>query len=277
MTTCKRLQGRVTLITGGASGIGAATARRVAAEGGTAVVADIQDEMGKNLVASIESDEGKARYLHLDVTDEDNWTGVIQDILDHEGEIWGLVNNAGIGVGGPFTECTLEEWRHIFSINVEGVFLGCKHASAPMVKGGGGSIVNISSIAGLQGAANLSAYCATKGAVRLYTKAVAMELAQALTGVRCNSVHPGIIDTPIWDEDKLGGDLNECMQEQLVEQGLAQPGSNVPILEVISQIVPGGKGGTAEDIAAGIAFLLSDDAAHMTGSELVIDHGITAS
>ena len=175
-----------------------------------------------------------------------------------------LVNNAGIAIAGPVTDCTLEAWRRQQAVNVEGVFLGVKHALPLMRASGGGSIVNISSVAGLQGAAGLSSYCASKGAVRLFTKAVALECAAARDGVRVNSVHPGIIETAIWGAigDGLSG---------------GDSGANRPDLDAMSAMAtPLGVKGLPEDIAAGVLYLASDESRYVTGSELVIDGGMVA-
>ncbi|MBF2754052.1 MAG: SDR family oxidoreductase [Gammaproteobacteria bacterium AqS3] len=276
-SNCARLTDRTVLITGGASGIGKAAAMRAADEGARVVITDIQNDMGRGVVAEIESTGGRARYLEQDVTSEERWIEIIADIKDNEGSLWGLVNNAGIGAGGPFHECTLEDWRHMFAINVEGVFLGCKHAAPLMTEGGGGSIVNISSLAGLRGAVGLACYCGTKGAVRLFTKAAALELAHGDTHIRCNSVHPGIIDTPIWKPELMGAEiLNPGLLEEMGVTAEELQGSNVNLADMFAQGVPGKKTGQAGDIAAGIAYLLSDDAHYVTGSELVIDHGLSA-
>src|SRR5580704_5856115 len=195
-----RVEGKVALVTGGASGIGAGCATRLAEEGATVVATDLQDVKGEELVAAIKAAGGKARYLHHDVTSEDAWIGVVADIEKTEGRLDILVNNAGIGIAAPsITMMSLADWRRQQAVNVEGVFLGIKHSLPLMRKAAnGGSIVNMSSVAGLKGSAFLAAYCATKGAVRLFTKAVAMECANFKDGVRVNSVHPGIIETPIW-------------------------------------------------------------------------------
>ncbi|MBV9419544.1 MAG: SDR family oxidoreductase, partial [Alphaproteobacteria bacterium] len=170
------------------------------------------------------------------------------------------VNNAGIAITGSVLTMTLADWRRQQSINLDGVFLGVKHSLPLMRESGGGSIINISSLAGLKGSPSLAGYCATKGGVRLFTKAVAMECAAARDNVRVNSVHPGIIETPIWNAIIPG----------------ASGGSNAPNLDAISETgVPTGKKGLPEDIAQGILFLASDESRYMTGSELVIDGGLS--
>jgi len=259
-----RVEGKVALITGGASGIGCGCAEMLAGEGATVVVADIQDKLGQEVVAGI---GGQALYLNLDVTSEDAWIAVVAAVEKAFGRLDILVNNAGIGLGGPVTEFSLADWRRQQAINVEGVFLGVKHSLPLMRRGGGGSIINISSVAGLTGAPNMTAYCATKGAVRLFTKAAAMECAVARDGVRVNSVHPGIIETPIWDtiSDTIGG-----------QGGNAGPSRLLNLDDVTAVSTPLGVKGWPVDIAAGVLFLASDESRYVTGSELVIDGGMTA-
>ncbi|HVN00908.1 MAG TPA: glucose 1-dehydrogenase [Caulobacteraceae bacterium] len=258
-----KVEGKVALVTGGASGIGAGCAERLAQEGATVVITDVQDAKGAELVATIKKAGGKARYLHHDVTREDEWQTVVADVEKAEGRLDILVNNAGIGIGCPsITMMSLDDWRRQQAVNVEGVFLGIKHSLPLMRKAGhGGSIVNMSSVAGLKGSPILAAYCATKGAVRLFTKAIAMECANFKDGIRVNSVHPGIIETPIW----------------LSIAGMGEPGSNAPPdLDAMStQAVPLGVKGVPQDIANGVLWLASDESRYVTGAELVIDGGLS--
>ncbi|MGH6956039.1 MAG: glucose 1-dehydrogenase [Caulobacteraceae bacterium] len=258
-----KVEGKVALVTGGASGIGAACAEALAREGARVVVTDVQDAKGAELVAAIAKAGGKARFVHHDVTSEDAWVGVVADVEKTEGRLDVLVNNAGIGLAAPsITMMSLEDWRRQQAVNVEGVFLGIKHVLPAMRKAAnGGSIVNMSSVAGLKGSPALSAYCATKGAVRLFTKAIALECANFKDGVRVNSVHPGIIETPIW----------------LSIAGMGQPGANAPPdLDAMSQAaVPLGVKGVPNDIAQGVVWLASDDSRYVTGAELVIDGGLS--
>ncbi|MBI1197451.1 MAG: glucose 1-dehydrogenase [Phenylobacterium sp.] len=257
-----RVSGKVALVTGGASGIGRGCAEKLAAEGAVVVVTDIQDALGAEVVAGIKAAGGKAEYIHHDVTSEDAWVDVVGQIKARHGRLDFLVNNAGIGIGGSILEMKLEDWRRQTAINLDGVFLGVKH-SIPLIRvsGDGGSIVNISSVAGLKGSANLAGYCATKGGVRLFTKAVAMECANAKDGIRVNSVHPGLIETPIW----------------LTVQAALTPGANAaPDLDAMSAMaVPLGVKGWPEDIANGVLWLCSDESRYVTGQELVIDGGLT--
>jgi NAD(P)-dependent dehydrogenase (short-subunit alcohol dehydrogenase family) len=256
-----RVKGKIALVTGGASGIGRACALVLAREGATIVVTDIQDDMGRDCAARIKQAGGDGFYLRHDVANEDAWIGVVAEVKSRCGRLDVLVNNAGIAISGPITEMSLSDWRRQEAINLDGVFLGVKHALPLMRASGGGSIVNISSLAGLKGSANLAGYCATKGGVRLFTKAVAMECAALRDNVRVNSVHPGIIETPIW----LG-----------IIPGAGQPGANAPDLDTLSQtFVPIGTKGLPDDIAAGVLYLASDESRYVTGSELVIDGGLS--
>jgi len=257
-----RVEGKVALITGGASGIGRGCAEKLAAEGATAVVTDLQDEKGAETVAAIEKAGGKAWYAHHDVTDEAAWEGVVAQVRDRHGRLDILVNNAGIGIGGSIIEMKLEDWRRQTAVNLDGVFLGTKH-SIPLMRasGDGGSIINISSVAGLKGSAMLAGYCATKGGVRLFTKAVAMECANAKDGIRVNSVHPGLIETPIW---------------LTVGQAVNPLANAPPDLDAMSALaVPLGVKGWPEDIANGVLWLASSESSYVTGQELVIDGWMT--
>lgn len=257
-----RVDGKVAIITGGASGIGRSCAQLLAKEGASVVVTDIQEEMGRELVRLIVDNGGKAEYLQHDVTDEGAWVGVVEHVKAQYGKLNILVNNAGIGIGGSIVEMELSDWQRQQAINLDGVFLGVKHSIPLMRDSGTGSIINISSVAGLKGAANLSAYNATKGGVRLFTKGVALECAHSRWPIRVNSVHPGIIDTPIW---------SKVNPEMLTE------GTNTFDVEAMAAAgVPTGVLGVPHDIANGVLFLASDDSSYMTGTELVIDGGITA-
>lgn len=260
------IEGKVALVTGGASGIGRACAERLAAEGAVVVVTDIQDDKGAETVAAIEAAGGKVSYLRHDVTSEDAWIEVVAKIGAAHGRLDILVNNAGVGMGGSVVEMSLADFRLQQSINVEGVFLGVKHSLPLIRKGGrGGSIINMSSVAGLKGAANMSSYCATKGAVRLFTKSVALECANDKDGVRVNSVHPGLIETPIWDSIVASGGA-----------GSNSGASRSDMLDAMSAMaVPLGEKGWPQDIANGVFWLASDESRYVTGAELVIDGGLT--
>jgi 3(or 17)beta-hydroxysteroid dehydrogenase len=248
-----RVPGKVVIVTGGGSGIGRASAVALAREGARVVVADINEQGGSETARQIGGDSAFQRH---DTTREDDWRHLVGDTVRRFGGLHGLVNNAGIL--GPYpnnleTE-TLEDWRRIQAVNVEGVILGCRAAMPVMRDSGGGSIVNLSSVAGLVGTPELFSYGASKGAVRQLTKSVAMHAARKGYKVRCNSVHPGIIMTPM-GESLFDGD-------QAQERARAM----VPVREL----------GRPEDIANGILFLISDESRYMTGAELVIDGGMTA-
>ena len=258
-----RVDGKVALVTGAASGIGRACAERLAAEGATVVLTDVQD--GAAAADAIRAAGGRAEFLMQDVTREEAWVEVIAAIKARHGRLDILVNNAGIAVGGSILEMSLADFQKQTAVNVDGVFLGCKHAIPLMREGaGGGSIVNMSSVAGLKGSAILAGYCATKGAVRLFTKSVAMECADARDGIRVNSVHPGIIETPIWDSimtGQLGTNL-----------GPARSGA---IETMAESAVPLAVKGLPEDVANGVLWLASDESRYVTGAELVIDGGMS--
>jgi len=255
-----RVEGKICCVTGAASGIGRCAATTLAREGAVVVATDLQAQRGVELVAEIESAGGAAGFLPHDVTREDDWRAVVTAIRSRGGRLDVLVNNAGIGLSGPVVDMSLEDWRRQMAVNVDGVFLGVKHALPLMREGGGGSIINVSSIAGIKASANVSGYCASKGAVRLFTKAVALECAAAKDGVRVNSLHPGIVETAIWDT--------------LI--GTGPEGSNGrprgPTLAAFTaRSVPLGRPGRLEEIAAGILWLASDESSYVSGTELVID------
>jgi NAD(P)-dependent dehydrogenase (short-subunit alcohol dehydrogenase family) len=254
-----QVEGKVVIVTGGASGIGAACATTLAREGAQVVVTDLDDDRGQAVVDNIAGAGGEAAYLHQDVSLEEGWPGVIEATKRRFGRLDVMVANAGIGILCPAVEMSLADWRRQTAVNLDGVFLSVKYAVPAMRATGGGSIIIMSSVAGLRGSAGLAGYCATKGGVRLFAKAVAMECAAAGDGIRVNTVHPGVIDTPIWT--KISGSA----------------GRNVPIdpNEVARAGVPLGRVGQAQDIANGVLFLASDASDHMTGSELVIDGGMT--
>ena len=248
-----RLDGKVALISGGARGQGAAEAKLFAVEGAKVVFGDTLDDAGKQVEAEIVEAGGEAVYVHLDVTREADWVSAVETAVSRYGKLDILVNNAGITIRKNIEDTTSEDWDRIMAINAKGVFLGIKEAIPAMRRGGGGSIVNISSTAGLVGSPYSGAsYAATKGAVRLLTKSTAIQYAK--DGIRCNSVHPGLLDTPM-TEDMLADAAHR---------------------EERTQRIPLGRIGTAEDISWGVLYLASDEASFITGSELVIDGGATA-
>ncbi len=261
MATGGRVAGKVALVTGAASGIGRACAIALAREGASVVLTDIQEETGREAAAEIEAMGGTAGFHRQDVTSESDWAATVAGIDERFGRLDILVNNAGVALGGFVTEMSLADWRRQQTVNVDSVFLATRAALPLMRRHKSGSIINISSVAGLRGAPLLSAYCASKGAVRLFTKAVAIECAALKDGVRVNSVHPGIIETPIW-----------------VGFPGQPPGSNAaPDLDELSAArVPLGVKGLPEDIAEGVLWLASEESRYVTGAELVIDGGMTA-
>lgn len=259
-----QVEGKVALVTGGASGIGEAIVELLAQEGATVVATDIDELRGPELAARLKKAGREVIFLPQDVTSEERWIEVVAEIGKRYGRLDIMVSNAGIGIGAPsIVEMSLADWRRQTAINIDGVFLSVKHSLPLMRKTGGGSIIMMSSLAGLRGAATLSGYSATKGAVRLFAKSIAMECAQVNDGIRVNSVHPGIIDTPIWGKIPAGG---------------AATGQNAPIdFEAAAKLAtPLGRPGQAREIAQGVLYLASDASSYMTGSELVIDGGMFA-
>ncbi len=248
-----RVAGKVVLVSGAGSGIGRATAALLAKEGATVIITDINRPGGLETVQQI---GGKARFEEHDTSKEADWKRIIDDVLEREGALHGLVNNAGIS--GPFpatfeTE-TVEQWQRMLSVNVQGVFLGCKYGVPAIRQSGGGSIVNTSSLAAFLGTPDLSAYGASKGAVRQFTKTVAIDCARKGYKVRCNSVHPGVILTPMGSSVMPSDKARERMR------------NSIPLREF----------GAPEDIAYGILYLISDESRFVTGTELVIDGGMNA-
>ena len=248
----ERLHGRAALVTGAASGIGEATAKRLASDGAAVLVTDIQDTAGTQVVKDIRDSGGRASYLHLDVTSQPEWEAAVAAALEEFGRLDILVNNAGMGDLAAIEDTSLADWNRTIGIDQTGVFLGMKTAAAALAASGHGSVINISSIFGTSGGFGTSpAYHAAKGAVRTLTKNVALHWADR--GVRVNSVHPGFIDTPILEQAK-----------------------GTPIEQAMLDVTPMGRLGKPAEIAAGVAYLASDDASFVTGLELYIDGGYTA-
>ncbi len=236
-----QVQGKVALVTGGASGIGAACARVLAREGAAVLLTDIDAAGGEAVAQSIRQGGGQAHFMTQDVTEEARWPEVVAEAERRFGGLQVLVCNAGIGIMVPSVlDMTLEAWRRQTAVNVDGVFLNVKYGIPAIRRAGkGGSVVMISSVAGLRGSAGLAGYSATKGAVRLFAKSVALECAGARDGIRCNSVHPGIIATPIWEK---------------IPAGMGGGGRNAPIdpNQLAAAGVPIGVASQAEDIADGV-------------------------
>ena len=247
-----RLEGKVALITGGSRGQGATEAELFVKEGARVVIADILEPEGNAVVAQIREGGGDASFIKLDVTSEDDWQDAVEFTLNTYGRLDVLINNAAIYKRTPIVQTGLDEWNQIMDINSTGVFLGTKHAVPAMQKSGGGSIINVSSTAGLVGSERGSAYGASKGSVRLFTKYTAIQ--HAGDGIRANSIHPGPIDT-----EMIADNIS-------TPEGRAESESRVPL----------GRIGTVMDVAYGALFLASDESSFMTGAELVIDGGVTA-
>ena len=259
-----QVAGKVALVTGGASGIGEAIAELLAQEGATVVATDIDELRGPEVVTRITKAGGKADFLEQDVTNESRWAEIVAEIERRFGRLDIMVSNAGIGIAVPsIVDMSLADWRKQTAINLDGVFLSVKHSLPLMRRHGGGSIIMMSSLAGLRGSQMLAGYCATKGGVRLFAKSIAMECASFGDGIRVNSVHPGIIDTPIWGK---------------IPTEATGRGQNAPIdpEERAKFATPLARAGQAAEIASGVLYLASDASRYVTGTELVIDGGMFA-
>lgn len=250
-----RVDGKVVIVTGAASGLGRASAELLAREGARVVLTDVNEEKGRQAAAEI---GGDAVFMPHDVTSEDDWRRVVGDTVARFARLDVLVNNAGIAVMKDIENTTLAEWRTVNAVNAEGPFLGCREAVATMKETGGGSIINISSIAGMIGAHNLAAYCASKASVRLLTKSVALHCARKGYNIRCNSVHPSFVDTPM-----VGAMIDQARDA-------------TRMADALRQAAPLGRLGRPEDVAAMVLYLASDESAFVTGAEMVVDGGITA-
>jgi len=253
-----RVKGKVALVTGGASGLGKSTAELLVAEGARVAVTDIDEAAGRAVVDRVNANSAaSAIFLRHDVTDEDQWKSALRDVTESFGGLHILVNNAGISLTRNVEELELEEWRRVHAVDLDSVFLGCKHAIKDIAASGGGSIVNISSIAGIIAGHNMAAYNSAKAAVRHLSKSVALHCARKGYNIRCNSVHPAFVDTPILDEyrERFGA-----------EEALRKLGRQVPL----------GRVGLPVEVAYGILYLASDESTFTTGSELIIDGGISA-
>jgi 3(or 17)beta-hydroxysteroid dehydrogenase len=251
-----RVKGKVAIVTGGAGGLGKAQSLLLAKEGAKVVVTDTNEAPGKEVVEEIKKQGGEAIFIQHDVTSENDWNKVIGETLDRFGKLDILVNNAGVMLWKKIEETSLEEWRWLMRVNLDGVFLGTKYAMGAMKKSGGGSIINISSAAGIVGTLDTSAYHASKGGVRIFTKAAALECSKAGYdyNIRVNSVHPGVIRTPLVEE--------LFKDEEKRKTALSWH--------------PIGYFGEPVDVAYGILYLASDESKFVTGTELVIDGGWTA-
>jgi NAD(P)-dependent dehydrogenase (short-subunit alcohol dehydrogenase family) len=251
----RRVEGKVALVTGGGMGLGRAACDLLAAEGAAVWCTDISGEHGMETVRRIRDRGGKAEFLQLDVSNWDQWPPVMDAIAAGHGRLDIVVNNAGIAYAGNIEDASLEQWRRTMTVNVDGVFLGCKHGVSAMKKTGGGSIINLSSIDGIIGEAELAAYCASKGAVRTLTKAVAIHCAEKKYGIRCNSIHPGYIWTP--QTERYLRDLGRLEEER--EKAVSRH--------------PIGFLGEPNDVAFMVLYLASDESKFVTGAEMVVDGG----
>lgn len=245
---------RIVLVSGAASGIGLATAKRFAREGAILVLADRDGEKLSEVVKALNEDGERHIAITMDVTREVDWIGIAKTIDARFGRLDVLVNNAGYGTFCSIADTTLQDWRSIIAVNLDSVFMATKYLLPLLEKSGRGAIVNMSSIFGIVGAANASSYSAAKGAVRLFTKSVALECAKLKNGVRVNSIHPGHVETP------------------LTARAFADPVSTKKTLAH----TPLGRSAKPEDIADTILFLSGDDSRYMTGAELIVDGGVTA-
>lgn len=264
-----KLDGRVALISGAARGIGAQAARRMVDEGAKVVIGDVRDDLGRKTAEEIDGGRGVCRFTHLDVTDPDNWQGAVDETVEAFGRLDILVNNAGVFIGRSLEEISLDEWKTLVDVNLTGTFLGTRIAAPALREAAkdtphGSVIVNLSSIAGLVGSMVDPLYSMTKGGVTTFTKSVALYFGRRGDRIRVNQIHPGVIETDMGDQTytararALGtNDVDAAKQASL-------------------NMHPIGRHGTADDIAAGIVFLASDDAGFMTGSSLVVDGGVTA-
>jgi len=247
-----RVSGKVAIITGGASGMGKADAQLLAAEGARVVIADLNESGGQALADAI---GGQARFMRLDVTDESNWQSVVERTVAEFGGLDILVNNAGLMSLGSVVDTELADWHKLMAVNADGVFLGCKHAIPAMEHSGGGSIVNMSSVAAMQGMSFVAAYCASKGAVRSLTKSVALYCKEQRNNIRCNSIHPDGVRTPMVVKVATG-------QESATREEIEALDINGTMCE-------------PEDIAQMVLYLASDESRFVTGAEMLIDNAAT--
>jgi NAD(P)-dependent dehydrogenase (short-subunit alcohol dehydrogenase family) len=264
-----RLDGKVALISGAARGIGGEAAQLMARAGAAVVVGDVLDDPGRRTVSAINGAEGRAEYVHLDVTQEADWIAAVNVATSKFGKLDILVNNAGVFIGKGIEEITLDEWNKLVAVNMTGVFLGTRLAAPALREAAkasehGSAIVNLASIAGIVGSQLDPLYSMTKGGVTLFTKSAALEFGRKGYRIRVNSIHPGIIQTD--------------MGEQTFVARAQRTGSNdtATVRQVVTDSVPWGRMGVAMDIAKGIVFLASDDAGYMNGAGLVVDGGVTA-
>lgn len=255
-----RLSNKVGLVTGAASGIGRATAGLMATEDAMVIVADIDLPAAESVVEEIAKRGGAAEAMELDVSAESDWQAAIGEVMASHERLDILVNNAGISISKPVADSSFDEWRQVLAVNLDGVFLGCRHAIAAMRNGG--SIVNVASVSGIRPpGGGASAYCASKAAVRMFSKALAIECADANNRVRVNVVTPGGVKTPIWEKEEFFQALVE--EHGGVEEAFSAMTSDLPSHEFFMP----------EDVAKSILYLVSDDSLHLSGAEVVLDRG----
>ena len=250
-----RLEGKTALVTGAASGIGLQTSIRLAEEGALVMMTDINHEEG---LQQAEKLGANAAFLKLDITEEEEWISVLDETVKLFGRLDILVNSAGMVLIADVEQITLEDWRKVHAVNLDGTFLGCKHGVRVMKEFGAGSIINLSSVSGMIGGFNLAAYNSSKGAVRMLTKSVALHCARAGYGIRCNSIHPTFIETPMLESMIRDSPDPEKARQTLVRQ--------VPLWRI----------GKPDDVANMIVYLASDESTFVTGTEMVIDGGVIA-
>jgi 3(or 17)beta-hydroxysteroid dehydrogenase len=254
-----RLAGKIALVTGAASGIGEATAFRLASEGASVAVTDVNAPGARRVAARIAKSGGRSIWRKLDVTKEADWRAAIKAVQETWGHLNVLVANAGITFARPIANMTLRQWRRVMAVNLDGVFLGAKHAARAMRRRGGGNIVIVSSVSGIRAFAGASAYGASKAALRLFTKAAALEY--AADGIRVNAVCPAGVKTPIWRATDMWKNLERKHR------------SEERIWKALGEDSPLGRFAEPQEVAACILFLVSDESSYVSGSELVIDGG----
>jgi NAD(P)-dependent dehydrogenase (short-subunit alcohol dehydrogenase family) len=259
-----RLANKNALITGAASGIGKATAILFAREGANVAIADIDESGARQAAEEIVSGGTTALAFLLDVTSEENWRSVIAELIDKWQRLDILVNNAGISFAKAFSEMSLEEWRKVMAVNLDGIFLGTKHGAMAMRKGGGGSIINVSSASGIKASPSGSVYCASKAAVQMFSRAAALECAQNGDNIRINTVSPSGVVTPMWESMEFWQELKNTT------------GSVEESWKLLAQGVPLKRFAQPEEIAQAILYLASDESSFVTASDLVIDGGYSA-
>ena len=250
-----RLEGKTALVTGAASGIGLQTSIRLAEEGARVMMTDTNLEEGRQQAEKLGAN---ATFLKLDITEEEEWISVLDETVKRFDRLDILVNSAGMVLIADVEQITLEDWRKVHAVNLDGTFLGCKHGVRVMKEFGAGSIINLSSVSGMIGGFNLAAYNSSKGAVRMLTKSVALHCARAGYGIRCNSIHPTFIETPMLESMIRDSPDPEKARQTLVRQ--------VPLRRI----------GKPDDVANMIVYLASDESTFVTGTEMVIDGGVIA-